>query len=123
MRKRTISIIIAIIVITICYKFNQKDLALGLAIYVAGCVTMYCVKLIPHKFVPDIEEEFDDEFNSYEEFIHSSSDELWLKFVEEADVEEDFTTLSDDRKMFYQEHIEKYSHLLDKDLKQNSTNL
>ena len=121
--KRIISIIVASIAVALCYKFNQRELGLGIGMYVMGCISIVLFQMIFHKSVTEFEANFDTEFNSYEDFIDSSDDTLWNKFVEEADVDVDFTSLSDDRKMFYEENIEKYSNLLDKQLKQNTTNL
>ena len=118
--KRIISIVVAIIAVALCYKFNQKELGLGIGMYTMGCMSVVLFQRMFHKSLPEIEQDFDTEFNSYEDFIDSSDDELWLKFVEEADVDVDFTSLSDDRKMFYEENIEKYSNLLDKQFRQNT---
>jgi hypothetical protein len=123
--KRTLSVIVSIILTIVCYKLNQKELALAIGMYVSGCVSMYLFQLFFRKYETGFETDFeqDAEYNSYKDFIESSSDELWNEFVNDTNFDEDFTTLSDDREMFYCENIEKYSHKLDVELKQNSANL
>ena len=87
----------------------MKALLFGTICYITGCVTMYFWQA----FFQTKEQNFDGEYYSYKDFVEEADEQLWEEFVNDFYSIESNEPCGDDREMFYEENIEKYSNKLD----------
>ena len=126
--KQTLIIFVTIILLIICYNLEQFGLVIGIAFYVAGCATMILFQSMFHtdsdeekdvykyETYIDTDEYIEPEFYSYRDFLNESSETIWDNFLHDIYGDETVTFVSDDREQFYNDHIEKYSYLLHKQI-------
>lgn len=87
----------------------MKELLFGILCYISGIVTID----VWQSLFQTKEQIFDGEYYSYKDFIHESDDKLWEEFDDDFYSIDDNEPCSDDKQMFYEENIEKYSNKLE----------